>query len=410
MSLNDWNQMFYDIYYPKNFARGPYPLLIHVFEVFGGLGTSFAKAPVNVSAIREYVPKCFAWYCGLARQMQILDLQNMLWSKYPGVCAYCRQKVCNCQLKHDDLDIAALFKTSSETRSQMPKTLNEWLRMFNNIYGPRNCQMQPAQLLTKVLEELGELCEAVRIAPYQPMNLMNEMADVLSWFFGIVNYLNSTLFKTNQIDLGQSCWQTYLNRCSTCKRKPCACSESYVSRRVSEPGPFSTTIGMLDPLLSIYNRQKMDQDLTEMVNRARLDSDVLSVIMIDVDDFKKINDNFGMHTVGDKVLQEISERIKQESLGKGEVYRYGGEEILVLMYGFNADEAKGTAERIRKRVRGQPFQHPEDPAKQIAVTISCGIAECPRHSTDSSDLVKKADKAMYNAKDAGKDRVVIFGE
>lgn len=406
MPLNEWNQMFFDIYNPKNTVRGPYPLLIHVVEVYSALGTGFAKSPANFAAVKELIPKCLAWYCGLARQLRIADIEEILWSKYPGVCPYCRQKVCNCPEVHEKLDDIAVLKMAKESASQMPQTVNDWLRMFGNIYAARNTRLQPPQLLAKVLEELGELAEALRIEPYLRRNLLNEMADALSWFFAVVNYLNSSMFKGEAINLARLCWDTYPDICSTCRRKPCACPEDYVSKRISEAGPFVGVAALLDTLLPIYSRKKLDQDLPEITRRAKQESDTFSLVLIDIDDFKKVNDEFG-HPIGDAVLLEVSDRIRRESLGKGDVYRYGGEEILVLMKGFSADEAKGTAERIRKKIAGQKIAHPEKSDVQIPVTISAGIAEYPGHGVEAAQLLKAADNALYAAKKAGKNQAII---
>ncbi|MGH9922305.1 MAG: diguanylate cyclase [Nitrososphaerales archaeon] len=407
MPLNEWNQMFREIYYEKNLRRGAIPLLLHMFEVYSALGTSFVKQPIDFAVIKKLIPKCFAWYCGLMQQVNITDVQLILWSKYPKVCPYCRAVPCNCSPIRGKLEEEALFKIAKEGENEMPQTLNEWLEMFNDIYGSRNSRLQPAELVAKVLEELGELSEAIRIEPFQRANLKNELADVLSWYFAVVNYLNSTVFRQDKINVARWCWQTYLDRCSTCRKKPCACPHGYVSQRVSEPGVFlSADAYAYDYLLPVYNRRKMDEDLSEMIKRVEKESWVASLIMIDIDDFKKINDKFG-HPVGDKVLLEVAERIKEECMQSGDVYRYGGEEILILMEGRKAEEAQIIAENIRKRIEQEPVQHPYEESMQIPVTVSVGISQYPTHGTQPKELINKADEAMSIAKKAGKNRVVI---
>ncbi|MEK7604241.1 MAG: GGDEF domain-containing protein [Patescibacteria group bacterium] len=132
---------------------------------------------------------------------------------------------------------------------------------------------------------------------------------------------------------------------------------------------------------------------------------VVSVIMVDLDDFKKINDTRG-HAVGDAVLRSVAEVISECVRASDTAARYGGEELVVLMPGATAKVAAQHAEDIRARIEQLTFdQYPD-----LRVTGSLGIAEVTEvHENDESDvLVKNADRAMYEAKANGKNRVEIY--
>ena len=155
--------MFSNIYSERNFAQGRYPILIHLFEVYSNLGRSFAKNPTDFDVTRKMIPKCFAWYCGLSQQLGLIDLEQVMWSKYPYACPYCLKRPCVCGPILGKLDEAAMLRAAQENARDRPNSLDEWQAMFSRIYGERNSKMRPAEVMAKILEELGELSEAIRI-------------------------------------------------------------------------------------------------------------------------------------------------------------------------------------------------------------------------------------------------------
>jgi len=126
-----------------------------------------------------------------------------------------------------------------------------------------------------------------------------------------------------------------------------------------------------------------------------------SIIMIDVDHFKKINDSYG-HLVGDIVLKIIVDRmhncLKKDTL----TARYGGEEFVVMMSLVNHDRVLNTAERIRRSIEGNPFLIGE---LSLNITISLGVATLAKPSETFLDVINKADRALYRAKQSGRNRV-----
>jgi diguanylate cyclase (GGDEF)-like protein len=131
----------------------------------------------------------------------------------------------------------------------------------------------------------------------------------------------------------------------------------------------------------------------------------LSLVMVDIDHFKKVNDTFG-HTAGDYVLKEIASLLKASVRKKDTVARYGGEEFVLILPEAGLEETTIIAERIRKMVENTPFDVGQ---ARLNLTISLGISNFPNHHARSKeDLVRMADQALYDAKKTGRNRVCIF--
>jgi diguanylate cyclase (GGDEF)-like protein len=156
----------------------------------------------------------------------------------------------------------------------------------------------------------------------------------------------------------------------------------------------------LDDRLPLRRRGVFDRDLAAMVAAARPDEPV-SLVMIDIDHFKKVNDEHG-HPVGDEVLLELSRRVVRRVASKARAYRYGGEELALLVPRYSVEEAAGLAERLRKDVEGAPIG-----SKALIVTASFGAAAAPDHARDAPALLARADSALYAAKREGRNRVRV---
>lgn len=130
----------------------------------------------------------------------------------------------------------------------------------------------------------------------------------------------------------------------------------------------------------------------------------ISFLFFDIDHFKKINDTYG-HAIGDEVLRKVAGEILRSVRGGDTVARWGGEEMVASILGANESDAKDKAEDIRKNIEAMSFV----PAPDLKVTISIGVASNMKGDTCSS-LVERADKALYKAKESGRNRVVVFSE
>jgi diguanylate cyclase (GGDEF)-like protein len=161
-----------------------------------------------------------------------------------------------------------------------------------------------------------------------------------------------------------------------------------------------------DGLTGVYNHRYFQEKMAEeMVKAERFNKD-MSLALLDVDHFKKFNDNHG-HQEGDRVLRIVSQVIQTTIRGKVDtVARYGGEEFAVILPETDANGGKDMAERIRKNIEAQLF---ENNGKSLyRVTVSMGIASYPFDARDQKTLIQLADKALYEAKNAGRNCVRCF--
>lgn len=154
-----------------------------------------------------------------------------------------------------------------------------------------------------------------------------------------------------------------------------------------------------DPLTSVYNRRKFNDILASEVERSKRYSTGLSIIMCDIDHFKKINDQFG-HDVGDNALKVFSSTINNNIREVDMFARWGGEEFMILMPNTNAEVAKAVAEKLRQIVEDTEIK------KVNTFTASFGVADLNQEDTAES-LLKRVDEALYKAKNSGRNKVEI---
>ena len=159
-----------------------------------------------------------------------------------------------------------------------------------------------------------------------------------------------------------------------------------------------------DALTGLYNRRHLDESLGRELHRAEREGIAVSVLMVDIDHFKVFNDTYG-HAAGDAVLAEVAALLVDGVREQDVVYRYGGEEMAVVMAGVEGVEAARRAEQIRSSIAARPFTWNGEPAGSL--TVSIGVAAHPHDARTPSGLFRAADAAMYAAKRNGRDRVEV---
>lgn len=168
----------------------------------------------------------------------------------------------------------------------------------------------------------------------------------------------------------------------------------------------SLEMAVTDQLTGLYNRRYLASHLSAMFDRAYWTGRALAVMILDIDHFKKINDEYG-HDVGDKVIQEFAERMGRSVRGIDLACRYGGEEFLIAMPDTDASFAAVVAERLRHEIASVKFVV-NGARDELSVTASIGIASTENGPEDDTaqKLIKRADEALYEAKQAGRNKVI----
>ncbi|MBD9386649.1 PleD family two-component system response regulator [Agrobacterium sp. AGB01] len=166
----------------------------------------------------------------------------------------------------------------------------------------------------------------------------------------------------------------------------------------------SIELAVTDGLTGLHNRRYLDNHLKVLFNRAATRGRSLSVCITDIDRFKVVNDTYG-HDAGDEVLKEFAARLRATVRGADLACRYGGEEFVVVMPDTTAEMAANIAERLRMSVEGKPFVL-RSSGQEINITASLGISCNSPNVETPEQLLKEADNALYDAKRAGRNRVV----
>jgi diguanylate cyclase (GGDEF)-like protein/PAS domain S-box-containing protein len=172
-----------------------------------------------------------------------------------------------------------------------------------------------------------------------------------------------------------------------------------------------TSLALTDGLTGLANRRAFDQRLADEWARARRDGAQLSLLLIDVDHFKAFNDHYG-HLAGDGCLRALGRILSAHARRPADLAaRYGGEEFAVLLPGTGADGCAEVGEEIRGALRDLAMLHAQSlPSRLVTVSVGAATGFPSQTTTDCSALVAAADRALYAAKDSGRDRLVISGQ
>ncbi|MFQ5653983.1 MAG: GGDEF domain-containing protein [Planctomycetota bacterium] len=179
--------------------------------------------------------------------------------------------------------------------------------------------------------------------------------------------------------------------------------------RIVDRGDFDRLVGHVnsDDLTGLFNRRHMNEAFRRELRRSRRYSKALTVMLIDVENFKAVNDTYG-HPAGDKVLVELARLLGEVCRETDIIGRYGGDEILVLLPEARKRDAFALAERLRRAARDREILAGEDGKQRIQISLSIGLATYPDDSQETEELLRCADDALYQSKHRGRDVVSIY--
>jgi len=176
-------------------------------------------------------------------------------------------------------------------------------------------------------------------------------------------------------------------------------------RELSQANDLLSAIALVDPLTQLGNRRAFDWELPRQIQVTREQNHPLSLLIIDIDFFKRVNDEHG-HLVGDQVLRMFADRLRHHMRFYETPFRYGGEEFVVLLQSTTAADAEQLAERLRRLINDTPFVISK--RLDLPLTISVGVATLAATDDEQGEeLIRRADKNLLQAKRTGRNRVIV---
>ena len=166
----------------------------------------------------------------------------------------------------------------------------------------------------------------------------------------------------------------------------------------------SQDLSMLDDLTRAYNRRFFESHLDEEIERARRYGSIVSIIFLDLDDLKVINNRFG-HLAGSRTLQEVARRILAAVRSIDKVVRFGGDEFCIILPQTDQEQARHVANRVKRSLGGKMFEL--EPGALVPITASFGVASYPTHAQTKEDLIRQADAAMFHVKSTTKNSIAL---
>jgi diguanylate cyclase (GGDEF)-like protein len=162
-------------------------------------------------------------------------------------------------------------------------------------------------------------------------------------------------------------------------------------------------LSMRDPLTGLWNRRYLDETMSRELPRARRHNTPIGVVILDLDHFKQLNDTFG-HDAGDHVLARVGEMLRHATRGSDIACRFGGEEFGLILPAASLEASRNKAETIRSAFAAMNLDFEGTPLGPL--TLSAGVAALPAGKQDWAQVMRLADKALYTAKQAGRNRVI----
>lgn len=228
-------------YLGQNFYRGPDSMFAHLVEVLTPLGSALARQK-HVGQEKDFLAKGLAWWMTLCGKVGVVSVAALVWIKFPGVCPYClvAPHRADCKVPRNDgrkqhPDWAQLLDISARTTP--PNTISDWQSLFRGIY-PTNSELSDSDIYERLIEEIGELSEGVRLLPATQAYFLNEASDVFAWIMATASRLDRKYPQSPSLET--IFIERYAGKCPDCHRETCECGRllrEYFTRRSAEMPP-----------------------------------------------------------------------------------------------------------------------------------------------------------------------------
>lgn len=253
----------------------------------------------------------------------------------------------------------------------------------------------------RLVEELAELAEAVRIYHLYPKNFENELADFFAWWFALSHLTGATASKSKSLE--RLLWEAYPAQCLDCNSMPCFCPPGPMRELMSKPalGQYDT----VDALTSLNNQGTFNYEVNEIQEGKLAAAFPIACVRIDVDDFKKVNDTHG-HFAGDEALKHVAATLRKKARTRDRLYRAGGDEFTAILTDCTEEEGVGLMKRFLATLHAVPVRwvSPDGRVVEFSVTASIGVSECMQVDR-IKEMFEAADKAAMESKQNGKNRI-----
>lgn len=416
--LNDWVEMLHQIYgRSQNYSKTEYEIHSHITEVSGAFGKYLFKKRQPERAV-EFLPKMFSWAVALLKKVKgnEANLEDILLTKYPRACPYCVVSPCTCwKSEKPELNAERVRNEYHRAAAMQGRSINDIQLMFRQIYEQSWGVAKPdipieeryAGLMkqySRLIEELSETAEAMRLHHLYPSNFNNELADYFAWWFALASSLH--VVDSRAMHLAEELlWTAYPGYCSACTLRPCDCRPGPVRELLSKPA--LTDMNRIDGLTQAHNQGAFEDDIRVATAGTLAMAAPITCIRIDVDNFKSVNETFD-HAAGDAALTHIVTVTRQKIRTRDRLYRAGGDEFAILCSDLSSEEAAGMMRRVQQVLKDRPVivRTRGGEKKELRITLSIGICSAPSHA-EVSNAFKRADHAAIQSKHEGKDRVTI---
>lgn len=225
-SLDEWYVSVNKIYWNRNYYQGVTHTFSHLVEVIGGLSLLASEKKKSNVKPENYMIKALAWWFALCGKLGINSVEDMLWDKFPHICPYCLlcphyDRTCKEKKQENKGPEWTTIKKLGTSRKK-PKTVGDWQLMFDEIY-PVSQTDDYKSVFARLVEELGELAEAVRVFPAEPGYFLSEACDVFAWLMRIQNIFDNIQSNEFGDTLNRGLAINYPDICIDCKQSVCSC-------------------------------------------------------------------------------------------------------------------------------------------------------------------------------------------